>query len=165
MKQVLINLLLLCSLSALGGCEGDHPEEKKECTWSVVDRIAVNESTKSVLDSLFSERNALLMTFKDSAEVFIINNESDLQTISKDGIVFNFDDMCIIGGYYNTGSISDSIDKTDLSKCDILDEYKYEIRIKKCVACWPAINKLFFWGAYLKISDPEILINIKHAEQ
>ncbi len=32
MKQVLINLLLLCSLSALGGCEGDRPEEKKDFT-------------------------------------------------------------------------------------------------------------------------------------
>ncbi len=160
MKTRMINLFAVFSIFLIC-CSNEKNESQKECEWIIVNEKILDDMTSYLLDSLFSDKNTVISTIENDTLLLVINNNEDLNEICENDLDINFNDLCIIGGYYNTGSISDSIDKTDLSKCDILDEYKYEILIEKCVECWPATNKLFFWGAYPKNDIAKISLIIK----
>ncbi|MDD3430399.1 MAG: hypothetical protein PHF38_00015 [Bacteroidales bacterium] len=122
------------------------------CQWTFIDPILIGENLAQNLDVLFSDKNSLIRSYKDTT-LFIINTVEELNEIYSDSLVplVDMDTVTIVGVKILTSSISDSISSASLFKCD--DKFKYEITINHCVDCWTALCYLYKWQVFKKLPE------------
>lgn len=156
------NILLIFTISfTLFNCSSN---DKDSCNWIIINSINVSQETKNKLNNIFSENNNILDSKSDKEFLLKITNVQQLKSLSNDliSIDLDFDKYFIIGGRFETSSISNQVSKEELKVCESQFLYNYEINVENCTECYPAIGNLYYWGIYpVTISDNEIVLLIK----
>ncbi len=154
MKRIIYLSAIALLIFAIVGCK-----EKEDNNLDIIQDIEIDN--RFLLDSIISNKNPLIpINIQDSATIFLINNQEDLEKISNTNVDVNFDKITIIAGVIRTHSISDKIDDVILYKYDTI--FNLEISILWATNSWTEIGNLYFWRAYPKMDINNISLTIKH---
>ncbi|WP_445956400.1 hypothetical protein [Yeosuana sp.] len=126
------------------------------CEWKLIEPVFIsNDINGDLINDIFSENNDKLNDI--DRNLLIINNEQELSEIydGENNLGINFEKYFLIGGKFQTSSISNEILNEALFKRDYNSTYKYEITVKQCSECFTAIGNLYYWKIYTSMLNNE----------
>ena len=142
--------LLLMMLTALCMCCSDDDS----CDWELIEPSVINDSiNEEMLNIIFSEQNVRLKDLDDT--LLVIRTRQDLENIYDidDEVGIDFENYVLIGAKFKTSSISNSISKVNLNRCDMDSSHRLEVEVEQCTECFTAIGDLYFWRIYPSIDS------------
>lgn len=123
--------------------------DENSCEWELIEPVFIsNDINGNLINDIFSENNNKLNDI--DSKLLIITDAQELSEIydGENNLGIDFEKYYLIGGKFQTSSISNEILNEALYRCDFNSTYKYEITVKQCLECFPAIGNLYYWKIY-----------------
>lgn len=149
-NYVKILLLSIVGMMGMMSCSKDDDVRRIDCQ-DYLEKTALNDSTKKIIDSVFSDYNPYFNTAKDTT-LLIINDKTELSEITHHEIMIDFEKYTLIGVKILSPSISDSLAMSVIS-CSQQSDIICEVTHIQCKNCWTAVGNLYTWGIYPKIKQ------------
>ena len=142
-KFILISISIL-SLFIFTACE-------KESEWVQINSVSAGAELNTHLDSIISAENSCLINFNNENVLHAIYSNNKIGEIDNchEVSAIDFSSYTLIVGKVQVYSISDKIGFVNLNSKD--NNYKIEVVIDKCTACYGAIGSLYFWRLYPRL--------------
>jgi hypothetical protein len=133
----------------------------ENCDWEEITPFPIEEELESGLNDVFSKDNDLIADTQE-VKLYAINTAEEFSAICSDPEIvsqIDFEHCCIIWGKIWMPTTNCRIARTQLSHCDSLSLYKYEVDVDYPTSGYTGMTMLYFWNVYSqKIDEKDVLL-------
>ncbi len=160
-------LAILLVVAVVSICLFTACEEKEDIGVNdnivLVNETSIDNNTKLILDTLFSDENTNIRQMQGDTLFHIINDMQGLFALGLNSDVnIDLDNNCIIWGKVVTPNTSCAILSNNLYYDRLDSSYRYEVDVFISKTGYTALKNLYFWGIYSKTTqDVSFVLKLK----